>query len=84
MVKRLLITTPIQETWRTDVPVVFLGEWCKLFSNKVKWGKMDYELVSYHWDDRAKLKNDFIYLKGLQETFLKLLVTELNQIHSCD
>ncbi len=80
--KRLLITTPISESWQEDVPVLFLGEWCKLFSEKLKWSKLDYQVVSYHWNDRVKLLNDYKYLNEVREIFLKLLVIELNQIHN--
>lgn len=80
--KRLLITTPISNTLQEDVPVFFLGEWCKLYSEKSKWSKLDYQVISYHWNDRVKLLNDYKYLNEVREIFLKLLVTELNRIHN--
>ena len=80
--KRLLITTPIRETLQEDVAVLFLGEWCKLYSERSKWSKYNYQVVSYHWNDRAKLLNDYKYLNDLLEIFLKLLVIELNRIHN--
>ena len=58
----LLITTADQRFWKTDEPVLFLGEWCKLFSQKAVWEKLDYEVLPYHWDDRGKLYNDYLYL----------------------
>ncbi len=33
MVKRFLVTTALKETWRDDEPVLFLGEWWRLYSS---------------------------------------------------
>ena len=65
MVKRLLVTTALEETWPTDgQPILFLGEWCKLFDRKHVWEKLDYTLATYHWDDRDKLYQDTIVSKS--------------------
>ena len=29
-----LITTPIEESWRKEEKIIFLGEWCKLYNRK--------------------------------------------------
>ena len=34
-----LVTTPLEETWDKKKELIFLGEWCKLFSQK-KAGKI--------------------------------------------
>jgi len=84
MVKRFLVTTPLEETWRDNEPVLFLGEWCRLYSRKDRWSKMDAEVLPYHWDDRAKLYADYQYLCELYERLLVNLSAQLNQIHSVD
>lgn len=84
MVKRFLITTALEETWRDDDPVLFLGEWCRSYSRKDRWSKMDAEVLSYHWDDRAKLYADYQYLQDFYERFLQDLTYQLNQIHGVD
>lgn len=38
---RYLITTSDERTWKFDRPVIFLGEWCRLYSRKHIWEKMD-------------------------------------------
>ncbi len=81
MVKRFLITTALEETWSDNEPVLFLGEWCRLYSRKHRWSKMDAEVLPYHWDDRAKLFADYKYLKEFQERLLVELTFQLNQIH---
>lgn len=80
--KRFLITTAVEETWRQDEPVLFLGEWCRRYSRKDRWSGMDAEVLPYHWDDRAKLYADYQYLQGFYERLLQDLTVQLNQIHS--
>lgn len=76
-----LITTADQRFWKTDEPVLFLGEWCKIFSEKHIWEKLDYEVLPYHWDDRKRLSNDYLYLNRLYEEILVQVSNCLNRIH---
>ncbi len=82
MVKHFLITTALEETWHDDEHVLFLGEWCKTYSRKDYWSRMDAEVLAYHWDDRAKLFNDYQYLQDFHERLLQNLTIQLNQAHS--
>ena len=84
MVARLLVTTALEDTWRDDVPVLFLGEWCRLHSRKDRWSKLDGEVLPYHWDDRAKLHSDYRYLADFYERLLRDLTVQLNQLHGVD
>jgi putative transferase (TIGR04331 family) len=84
MVKRFLITTALEETWRDDEPVLFLGEWCRRYSRKKHWEKMNAEVLPYHWDDRTKLYADYQHLCGFYERLLVDLSGQLNQIHKVD
>ena len=84
MVKRFLVTTALEETWPDDGPVLFLGEWCRLYSRKNRWSVMDAEVMPYHWDDRAKLYSDYQYLQGFHEKLLADLAGQLNRIHGVD
>ncbi|MCW7466202.1 LIC12162 family transferase [Leptospira levettii] len=83
MKARHLVLTALEETWPSvDNPVLFLGEWCKIFNRKETWGKYDAETVLYHWDDREKLYNDYLYLSNLYEVILKELAKKLNEVHN--
>jgi len=82
MVKRFLITTADIRTWKSDGAVLFLGEWCKRYSYKDCWEALDHKTVRYHWDDRSKLYQDYLYLKGLQERIIDLYVPILNEFHN--
>ena len=79
-----LITTADERFWRTDGKVLFLGEWCRLFSQKSRWEKLSYEVLPYHWDDRKKLYQDYLYLDKLYEQMLLHLSGRLNRIHNVD
>lgn len=80
--KRVLITTALEKTWPTaDVPVVFSGEWCKLYNRKHVWSKYDSITVPYHWDDRKKLERDYNDLQDLYEDLLGALTYKLNILH---
>lgn len=79
--KRFLITTADERTWPKDQPVLFLGEWCRLYNRKNAWKDLDTEVVAYHWDDRIKLHQDYQYLQNLYEELLQELTMQLNVIH---
>jgi putative transferase (TIGR04331 family) len=80
-----LVTTALEETWPDgNQPVLFLGEWCRLYSRKHRWEKMGAEVLGYPWDDRDKLYQDYQYLGDLFEQFLINLSSELNKIHGVD
>ncbi len=78
-----LIPTALEETWPNSEgnPVIFFGEWCKLYSRRLKWSAYDSETVPYHWDDRIKLYDNYLYLDSLYEKALSLLAESLNKIH---
>jgi putative transferase (TIGR04331 family) len=79
--KKLLITTANESSWMTDRPVIFLGEWCRLFSRRHKWKNLDSIVVQWHWANRDKFKKDSIYLNNLNETVLNHLYQKLNSFH---
>jgi putative transferase (TIGR04331 family) len=82
--KRYLITTADERTWKMDRPVLFLGDWCTLYSRKPLWGKLDWEMAPYHWKDRTKLRTDYVYLREAYERILSKLGPRLNRIHNID
>jgi len=85
-VPRFLISTANETTWPRDkdIPVLFLGEWCKRYSRKHIWEGMDYKTAKYHWDDRSKLYEDYKDLQILYEKLLIELTEKLNKIHSAE
>ena len=84
MLARRLILTANEYTWPKDniEPVLFLGEWCRRYSRKAVWQKLDAEVATYHWNDRQKFFNDYQYIQDLYEKLLFDLSSKLNSIHS--
>jgi len=82
----ILITTALEEIFPkdTDKKVLFLGEWCKLYSKKDFYEQYNYEVLLYHWDDRNKLHNDTKYIDIIYEKYLIELKDNLNNIHKLD
>lgn len=79
-----MVTTPLEETWKENMPVVFLGEWCKLHARKEKWEGLESVVCPYHWDDRGKLLNDYHFISEIYERVLVDLAVHLNKIHRKD
>lgn len=77
----LLVTTALEQTWGSDEPIIFLGEWCIPFSQQRSLSSRSYKVLSYHWSSREKLRADFAYLNGLYERILPDLASKLNEIH---
>jgi hypothetical protein len=63
--KRLLVTTALEETWGRDVPVIFLGEWYRQFSRKHIWAKMDAFVAQPFGEQPEQKLNGFDYVDGL-------------------
>lgn len=85
MVKRVLVTTAIEDTWpKNGDPILFLGEWCRLYGRKNVWQDVDAIVAPYHWDDREKLHADYHYLDALYERLLIDLAAKLNTIHAAN
>lgn len=76
-----LVTTADQRFWKTDEKVLFLGEWCRLYSQKSVWSKLDHQVLPYHWDDLEKRYQDTLYLHSVYESFLENLSSRLNELH---
>jgi putative transferase (TIGR04331 family) len=83
MSSKILITTAVEKTWpKNGTPVVFINEGCKLFNRRHIWGDLDSETVSYHWDDRKKLEEDYKYLSKVYEDILSELSDLLNHYNN--
>lgn len=81
---RFLITTADEQTWPEDKPVLFLGEWCRLYDRRSVWQRLDAEVVPYHWDDRQKLHRDYLHLRDLHEELLREMTAALGDIHGVE
>lgn len=82
--KRFLITTALEDTWIDNEPVLFLGEWCRLYSRRQRWSSMDGEVLPWHWHDQDQFHSDYQYLRNFYERALVLLAQQLNHAHNID
>ena len=78
---RFLITTADERSWRSNLPVLCLGEWCCNYSRREEWERLEAEVAPYHWDNRNKLYSDYLYLRELHEVLLTELSEALNSFH---
>lgn len=82
--KRYLITTAIKETWRFDVPLIFLGDWCLSIEDKEQLKDTDYVVQDYHWNDRDTMYKDYLYLKKFHEDLIVCVAKGLNSYHGSE
>jgi putative transferase (TIGR04331 family) len=76
-----LAVTADQRFWNTEERFLFLGEWCRLYKEKSTWLRIDGETLPYHWDDREKFRQDYIYVDAVYEKYLSQLSRELDRLH---
>jgi putative transferase (TIGR04331 family) len=77
-----LITTADERSWKEDEKVMFLGEWCKIYSRRHKWKKYEYNTIPYHWSDRKRFFQEHTILTTIYEKYLIELSSKLNKIHN--
>ena len=77
----LIVTTALEQTWKTSGSIIFLGKWCSKYDNLKKLKKENYRISDYHWDDRQKFLKDYLFLSNLNKKLLKKLAKELNKYH---
>jgi putative transferase (TIGR04331 family) len=80
-VARHLITTADERTWKFDRPVLFLGEWCRLYDRSAVWMSMDAEVAAPFRLEIGKKSNDIDYVQALSATLLIELTVALNAFH---
>ena len=79
--KRQLITTADELTWKFNQPVIFLGEWCRLYSRKHIWQKMDSIVAKPYGLGASKKDTDYFNVKMLEEKLFPELCILLNGYH---
>lgn len=79
---RHLITTADERTWKFDRPVLFLGEWCKLYDRSDVWKSMNGEVAAPFGLEAAKKINDIDYLNNLSTKLLNEVTEALNAFHN--
>ncbi len=78
---RFLITTALEETWAFDRPVLFLGEWTRLYARREAWQHLDAIVAAPLGMDLAQRSRDFESLQALAELLLREISASLDAEH---
>ena len=76
-----LATTAKQVFWKKDQHIVFLGEWCKLYSQRLSWQKLSSEVMKHPWKNRSQMHMAIKYESEFYEEVLEYLADFLNKVH---
>jgi len=77
--KRYLITTADESTWKFDQPVIFLGEWCRLYERKHIWHNLDAIIAKPYGLGKIKKDADFFEIKKLEHKLFPEFCVILNE-----
>jgi putative transferase (TIGR04331 family) len=80
--KRYLITTAEERTWKFDRPVLFLGEWCRIYERKHIWQHMDAVVAAPYGLGMAKKDADHADARALEGKLFPEFFELLNQHHN--
>jgi putative transferase (TIGR04331 family) len=79
-----LATTALTELWDESQPILFLGPWCTLYTQKDRWAPLDYRIMPNPWDDRERMHQAGLYCQNLGEQLLTELSVFLNKVHKVE
>ncbi len=79
--ERFLITTADERTWKFDRPVIFLGEWCRLYDRKHIWQNMDAIVAPPYGLGGARKDADHVEARALEDKLFPALCEVLNKHH---
>lgn len=79
--KRYLITTADERSWKFDRPVLFLGEWCRLYERKHVWEGMDAAVAEPYGLAPTQKERDLAYVQSLSSQLLVEVADALNRFH---
>ena len=77
----ILALTALEGSWGDFENLIFLGEWCKKYERRHILDGITHQTLRFHWDDRKKLSQDYIYLENLHKLLLDALAEALNNLH---
>jgi len=81
---RYLITTADERTWKFNRPILFLGEWCRLYDRQHVWSVMDAKVAKPYGLQASRKLRDIAYVQSLSRELLKDLASALNVFHGSD
>lgn len=79
--KRYLILSADERTWKFDRPVIFLGEWCRRHDRKSVWSKMDAIVAKPYGMSISERVQDYENLKKFKNEIYPKIFDTLNRVH---
>jgi putative transferase (TIGR04331 family) len=79
--KRFLVTTADERSWKFDRPVLFLGEWCRLYDRKQVWECMDAVVADPYGLQDGQKESDLSYVQELSGQLMTEVAEALNTFH---
>jgi putative transferase (TIGR04331 family) len=79
--KRYLVTTAEELTWRKDRPLLFLGNWCLRHDRRAAWEALDYAVAEPINISSADRKQAVVQVQALTGQLLPELTAALNRYH---
>jgi putative transferase (TIGR04331 family) len=76
-----LVTTADERTWKFDRPVLFLGEWCRIYDRKHIWQGMDAIVAAPYGLGQVKKDADHAEARALEDEIFTNLCAVLNRHH---
>ena len=73
--------TALEEFWDRTEPILFAGEWSKLFSKKDTWEKLNFKDAPFVWDNVETTASRMAYCDKLYDRTLLKLTEVLNVYH---
>lgn len=76
-----LVTTAVEDTWNTGGPILFLGEWCRLYDRRVIWQNLDSHLATPYGTSRAEKDSDQIAITKIKSSLFPKICSLLNKLN---
>lgn len=76
-----LATTALEAFWDTSGRVLFLGDWCRIYSRKGSWSALNGEIIASPWESLEDVEASFIQASDIYEELLPQLARGLNELH---
>jgi len=80
--KGWLIVSADERTWEVQLPVIFLGEWCKKFSRKKVWERMELFTCSPYGVEGFEKERDQKWARAIELKVFAKLCALLNEYHN--
>lgn len=79
--KRMIIPTKDERTWKFDRPVFFLGAWCCTRQREWVWNKLNFKIAEPYGLEAKQRESDLSDVRGLETKLFPELCNTLNNVH---